>query len=180
MRFTNDQFGQQYKQVIYRTAIFDDSLRKNCCGIETDAHYSTYENVGSWVLFLQTIGLDFMLKRLVLPGNTHVALQARSDLLNCPEYTMFHTFLHTRPHITRRINSPKISSSIIRAQWSCSISMLFRPSMPLDALSPSRDKHRMDLSMHVQSLAFIFRIISSLQHTVTHQSFVVISQNDPP
>mmetsp|Transcript_8535 Transcript_8535/g.18364 ORF Transcript_8535/g.18364 Transcript_8535/m.18364 type:complete len:207 (-) Transcript_8535:139-759(-) len=36
MRFTNDQFGQQYKQ---------------------------------------TIGLDFMLKRLVLPGNTHVALQ---------------------------------------------------------------------------------------------------------
>ena len=109
MRFTNDQFGQQYKQVIYRTAIFDDSLRKNCCGIETDAHYSTYENVGSWVLFLQTIGLDFMLKRLVLPGNTHVALQARSDLWTVQNTPYFILFCITRPHITRRINSPKIS-----------------------------------------------------------------------
>lgn len=80
MRFTADSFGQQYKQVQYLLQQQQTSLNRkpnNFCQPPalTRPTLALCHRQYLVRLLLQTIGLDFMLKRLELPGNTQVALQ---------------------------------------------------------------------------------------------------------
>jgi GTPase SAR1 family protein len=80
MRFTADSFGQQYKQVQYLLQQQQTSLNRkpnNFCQPPTPTRPTLALCHRQYLvrLPLQTIGLDFMLKRLELPGNTQVALQ---------------------------------------------------------------------------------------------------------